>query len=70
MTYCLRCFVWRPKGKEVRFAGSSSTHHCSTCNRCVVKFDHHCGKEGSVVSRGGGVGGGVYLWQEWESVVC
>eukprot|EP00729_Bicosta_minor_P017808 gene17808-20774_t len=50
MTYCLRCFVWRPKGKEVRFAGSSSTHHCSTCNRCVVKFDHHCGVFGRCIA--------------------
>jgi hypothetical protein len=30
---CSRCGVSRP---------SDTTHHCSSCNRCVVDMDHHC----------------------------
>lgn len=30
--YCSRCAVYKPDG----------SHHCSDCNRCVLKMDHHC----------------------------
>ena len=29
---CRRCDVFKP----------SRAHHCSLCNRCIVKMDHHC----------------------------
>lgn len=29
--YCLICHVFKPE----------RTHHCSTCNRCVLNMDHH-----------------------------
>lgn len=29
---CRTCRVWKP----------DRTHHCSSCNRCVLKMDHHC----------------------------
>ena len=30
--YCPRCRVIKP----------DHCHHCSLCNRCVLKIDHHC----------------------------
>eukprot|EP00792_Barthelona_sp_PAP020_P002689 TRINITY_DN1424_c0_g1_i1.p1 TRINITY_DN1424_c0_g1~~TRINITY_DN1424_c0_g1_i1.p1 ORF type:complete len:301 (+),score=46.00 TRINITY_DN1424_c0_g1_i1:61-963(+) len=31
-TWCGKCECWRPP----------RAHHCSICNRCVLKMDHHC----------------------------
>ena len=51
-TYCVRCLVWRPNdgGRSGGRAGSSLTHHCQTCNRCVTEFDHHCGVFGRCIA--------------------
>jgi hypothetical protein len=31
-TNCLKCNVMRP----------SRAHHCKVCQKCVVRYDHHC----------------------------
>lgn len=30
--YCMKCKVWKP----------DRCHHCSSCNRCILRMDHHC----------------------------
>lgn len=29
---CKKCIAWKPE----------RTHHCSVCQRCVLRMDHHC----------------------------
>ncbi len=30
--FCRKCRAFKPQ----------RAHHCSICNRCVIKMDHHC----------------------------
>lgn len=30
--YCRKCEAWKPE----------RAHHCSVCNQCVLRMDHHC----------------------------
>lgn len=30
--FCRKCKVWKP----------DRCHHCSSCNKCVLRMDHHC----------------------------
>eukprot|EP00894_Picocystis_sp_ML_P004894 jgi/Pico_ML_1/55411/g1099.t1 len=30
--YCRKCEAWKPE----------RAHHCSVCNKCVLRMDHHC----------------------------
>ncbi len=32
LTYCAKCRLPKPQ----------RAHHCSICNQCVLKMDHHC----------------------------
>lgn len=32
MLYCTKCCAYKPP----------RAHHCSQCNRCIVRMDHHC----------------------------
>lgn len=37
--WCAKCLHWKPP----------RSHHCSTCNRCVLRMDHHCPFTGNCI---------------------
>jgi hypothetical protein len=69
-TYCVRCYLWRDSqpgrpdcasrylGRRIALCAPvpKRSHHCSTCQRCVVDFDHHCGVFGRCIAGQGFAG--------------
>merc|ERR1711971_305488 len=64
-SYCVRCFVWRPKpiespsfirkcvqrlGLAANEEAHREAHHCSICQHCVLSFDHHCSVLGTCIT--------------------
>ncbi|CAJ1381377.1 unnamed protein product [Effrenium voratum] len=37
--WCTKCSCWKPP----------RSHHCSTCNRCILRMDHHCPFTGNCI---------------------
>ena len=52
MTFCHRCRCPRPL----------RAHHCGTCGRCVLAFDHHCPWTGGDIGHGNKKLFNQYLW--------
>ena len=64
--YCVKCKKF--------YSGLEKVEHCSLCNACIIKFDHHCIWVGKCVGKGNFVaffcmvfmGGAFYLF----SIAC
>ncbi|KZT00941.1 zf-DHHC-domain-containing protein [Laetiporus sulphureus 93-53] len=41
MRRCRKCLVMRPE-EVLMGVRCERSHHCRICNRCVLKYDHHC----------------------------
>lgn len=58
MRYCQKC----------KFEKPDRTHHCSSCNRCILKMDHHCPWLNNCVGHKNYKA--FYLFVLWTAIYC
>lgn len=58
--WCKKCDTFRPK----------HTHHCSTCNACVLNMDHHCPWVNNCVGWRNHKHFVLFLWYAWWGCVA
>lgn len=67
-TYCVRCLLWRPPRRNPVTGTICRSHHCGVCQRCFVRFDHHCDFFGRCIVNGNLMFFGATICMLWAGV--